>query len=484
MGWMIAAFFALAVQAQSQVTVAGNVAPANPAVRPPGNSNSASGPVLNSSLNTLDGAEPAVGAAPVVETNGPLHTCDDGVSAALQQDAPNMPCWANIRTVDHWNSLFIPDGVSFRASDTAQIPQDVQSSFAYTASGLSAFGLPDGDEAKVYGGLVAGDGLIEKHRWQMMIEDASGAGDYQLGGAHFAHLNRFATRATGELNEQWTWQANATNTYGTDGLRLFAPLDYRMIGQAEAPAPDTISYGLHGGNLMEQAEGTKLRYASSERSHWDFSANDTYRHYWDDGFGVQTVQGRAEYLHAVTRDTAIGFYGEGADQTINLDCELGGGGARLLTQFKTGASLNVTAGVYGASASCGKQVQFQGDAALYLPLGGKTDAYFATNRGLGDGIFEHTTFLDSGSAGVRHTFHQQLSTRIAGAMLYGTDPKTNASLHGSFVDATVRYPLPLGFSQEMAIRHYALSGVGATPNRTIGVITLWWSPTKHRSEGQ
>jgi hypothetical protein len=85
---------------------------------------------------------------------------------------------------------------------------------------------------------------------------------------------------------------------------------------------------------------------------------------------------------------------------------------------------------------------------------------------------------------VRHTFHQQLSTRIAGAMLYGTDPKTNASLHGSFVDATVRYPLPLGFSQEMAIRHYALSGVGATPNRTIGVITLWWSPTKHRSEGQ
>lgn len=469
---------------QSQVTVASSHPAAAPV--PGGPAANASGPVLNSSLNTLDGNEPDVGASPVVETNGPLHTCDDGISASLQQDAPNLPCWANIRTVDHWNSMFIPDGVSFRESDSAQIPADVPSSFSYTAGGLTAFGLPDGPEAKVYSGLAAAAGLIEKHRWQMMIGDAGGAGDYQLHGTNFAGLNRFAARATGELNERWTWQGNATNTFGTDAFRVFAPLDYRMIGQTEAPAADTVSYGLHNGNIMNQEEGVKLRFAGSERSHWDFSAGDTYRHYWDDGFSVQTVRARAEYLHAVTRDTAIGFFGEGDDQMINLACSVGGGGLRLLSQMKNGASLNVTAGVYGASSSCGKQFEFQGDAALYLPLGGKTDAYLAADRGLGDGTVERAVFLDSGSAGLRHTFRNQISTRLSGTLLYGTAPAgtapaDNTSLHGSFAEASLRYPLPMGFSQESAIRHYAVSGAGVAPNRTAAVFTLWWSPTKHHA---
>lgn len=441
-------------------------------------------PVLNSSLNTLDGSDPAVGAAPVVEANGPHHTCDDGVSASLQQDTPNLPCWANIRTVDHWNSMFIPEGVSFHGSDNGQIPADVPSSFAYTAGGLSSYVFPDAPQAKVYGGLGAAAGLIEKHRWQAMLEDAGGGGDYQLQGAHFAGLNRFAARATGEVNQRWTWQVNATNTFGTDALRLFAPLDYRMIGQSEAPAADTVAYGLHAGNYLNQEEGIKLRYADSERSHWDFLAGDTYRHYSDDGFSVSTVRTRAEYLHALTRQTAVGAFGEADHQTNLLDCSLGGGGVRLLTDWHQRASLNLSAGIYGAGASCGKQIQFQGDAAFYVSLNPGSDFYVSANRGLGDGAVERAVFLDTVSAGLRHTFGQQITTRLSGTALYGVDPRANHSLHGSFVEGSIRYPLPGGFSQETAIRHYAVSGVDAPPNRTIAVVTVWWSPQKHHTVAQ
>lgn len=468
----------LLIAQQVQVAAAKDASDPNNA---PGRRDTTSGPLLNSSLNTLDENEPAVGAAPVVETNGPLHTCDDGVSAALQQDAPNMPCWANIRTVDHWNSMFIPEGVSFHGSDTAEIPADVPSSFGYTAGGMSALGLPDNAQAKVYGGLIAGAGLIEKHRWQMMVEDAFGAGDYQLGGAHFAKLNRFAVRGTGELNPRWTWQGNATNTYGTDALRLFAPLDYRMIGQSEAPAPDTVSYGLHAGNVLNQEEGVKLRFAGSERSHWDFSAGDSYHHYSDDGFSVQTIRGRAEYLHAITRETAVGFFGEGDRQGSPLACTLGGAGVRVLSDWHSRASLNLSAGAYGADTSCGKRVQFQGEAAFYYSVSPATDLYVSANRGLGDGAIERAVFLDSASAGMRHTFRREISARLTGTALYGTTPTTNQSLHGSFVEASIRYPLPAGFSQETAVRNYALSGSSVPPNRTVAVLTLWWSPSKHRS---
>jgi len=468
---------------QTPVTIARNTPAANPANLAASNNgpSNTSGPVLNSSLNSLDGSEPAVGAAPVVETNGPLHTCDDGVSASLQQDAPNMPCWANIRTVDHWNSMFIPEGVSFHGSDSAEIPADVPSSFGYTVGGLGAYAFPDGPQYKVYGGLIAGAGLIEKHRWQLMMEDAAGLGNAEYAGANFAGLNRFAARGTGELSERWTWQANATDTFGTDALRTFAPLDYRMIGQSEAPAPDTVAYGLHAGNVLNQEEGMKLRFAGSERSHWDFSAGDDYRHFSDDGFSEQTVRGRAEYLHALTRDTAVGFFGEGDHQNNTLDCSLGGGGARFLSDWGGRASLNVSGGAYGASGSCGKSVQFQGDAALYVSITPDTDIYFSANRGLGDGAVERAIFLDSGSTGLRHTFRRQISARLTGTALYGTDPRNNTSLHGSFSEASIRYPLPMGFSQETAIRHYSVSGFAAPPNRTAAVFTFWWSPQKHRS---
>ena len=155
-----------------------------------------------------------------------------------------------------------------------------------------------------------------------------------------------------------------------------------------------------------------------------------------------------------------------------------------MNDWHSRASLNLSAGIYGASASCGKQAQFQGDAAFYVSLNPRTDLYISANRGLGDGAIERAVFLDTASAGLRHTFRQQITTRLTGTALYGVDPHTNLSLHGSFVEASVRYPLPGGFSQETAVRNYAVSGSAVPPDRTLAVVTLWWSPQKHRAAAQ
>ena len=166
--------------------------------------------------------------------------------------------------------------------------------------------------------------------------------DFQLNGAHLVGLNRAALRATGEITSRWTWQGSATNTYGTDATRVVAPLDFRQAGDAEAPAADTVVYGLHSGRITTGEEGGKLRFADSRRSLWDFSATHAYTQYDADNFLVQTARARVEYLHAVTPAMALGVYGNGEHQTGPLDCSLGGAGLRWVSEWGQHTSLNVT----------------------------------------------------------------------------------------------------------------------------------------------
>ena len=104
-----------------------------------------------------------------------------------------------------------------------------------------------------------------------------------------------------------------------------------------------------------------------------------------------------------------------------------------------------------------------------------TDLYLTGGRDLSDGIFEHSVFLNTGALGVRHSFHRMVDTRVSLNGIQGADPKQ--SFHGTFVDGSLHYLMPLGFSQELEIRHYEVAGT-PTNNRTIAVITLWWTPRR------
>jgi hypothetical protein len=409
----------------------------------------------------------------------PLSSCGDALSAALQQGTPQFPCWANIRTVDRWNSASIGWGISTSSGQAMISPHDVPSSFTFTGGGLSAFSLPGDGQGKAYGGLAAMSGLLERRRWQLMAEDAGGTADFQLSGGHFVGLNLSAVRLTGEITPRLTWQGSATNTYGTDAARQVAPLDYRMIGDSDAPAPDTAAYGLHGGLMTEGEEGIKLRYETSRSSTWDFSAADNYTKYNADAFLVHTERARIEYLHTALDGTALGFYGNGGHQSDSLACSLGGAGMRLLSSWNSHATLSLSGGIAGANPSCGKRVQFIGDAALYTRLTSRTDFYLTARRDLGDGVLEQTVFLSTGGAGIRHSFGRKLDVHASVNDLRGVDRLTKQTYHGSFVDGSLHYRLWRGFSQEMELRRFSFSGLPAEAGRTVGVFTLWWSPPRH-----
>jgi len=422
-----------------------------------------------------------------------LSDCGDALADALQQDSVQRPCWANIRPADHANPINLAEGGAiggnrtFGGEEGERVP-----AFTFALAATAGTNFATGTNGQAYGGLGAFSGLVARRRWQFMLEDGGGLGDFQLNsvdGANRVYLNRAAVRGLGELSARWSWQASAANTYGNDTFRTFAPLDYTTVGNVEAPVPDTVAFGLHSGNMTHEQEDGNLRYESSRRTNWNISAAHTLQYFSDDGVTVQTVGGRAAYVHSVSRNVAFGVYGNGAHQTGTFNCSLGGAGLQGLLQWGDRGSVNVSGGMSGASAACGKSPQFLGDAALYVPLKAHTDFYVTASRALSAGIVEQTALLNTFGAGVKYAFTPRSSIRLTGAALYGLDPRTNHSYQGNFSELAVAYRLGPWFYQDIAVRHYEVHGGPAlglpasaqiSDRQSLVAVTFWWSPNQRQ----
>jgi hypothetical protein len=194
--------------------------------------------------------------SPRTTSTEPLNNCGDSLSEALQQGTPEFLCWANIRTVERWDMASVISGLQPGNDTSVELPKNAPSMFRLTTGGFSGFSFPDANSGQAYGGIGAAKMLVERRRLQLSAEDGGGLADLNAGGNQYlVGLNRAAVRFNGELSPRWTWQGTATNTYGTDAARIVAPLDFRSIGDAEAPAAETVVYGLHTGRMTSALPG-------------------------------------------------------------------------------------------------------------------------------------------------------------------------------------------------------------------------------------
>ncbi|HEY0794901.1 MAG TPA: hypothetical protein VGD64_03895 [Acidisarcina sp.] len=413
-----------------------------------------------------------------------VSNCGDAVSDALGQNGNGMPCWSDIRTVDHWNTISLSRSMEVGSDSTVTIPGAAVRGFSYTVGALSGLDYVAGTHAQAYAGQGAFAAFVRMPKWQMTLEDGGAGADYQLSGAHFAGLNRGAVRFSGTPATRWAWQGGLTNSYGNDVLRTLGPLDYRKVGNikegtAEAPVADVVAYGTHSGNLVDEQEDVKLDYQGSRRSSLGFSVGHTLRHFDDDNATVQTERGRAELLHSLSQGTALGLFAGVSRQTGGADCSLAGLGAVGLVQWSDRASVSLSGALDGASQSCGKRVQGTGDLAVYMRAAPRTDVFLAANRDLSGGVVEHAVLLNSASAGVRQRFTSGASLRLTGAAVHFNDLLTNAPHTGSFAEADGIFPLGRTLLEETAYRHYQVSGLPVTDNRNVLTFTLWWSPKRN-----
>lgn len=427
-----------------------------------------------------------------IPMDGPIVSpeCGDALSAALSVNgSADMPCWANIRAIERWSAADIPDGGGLRGSDGIHLPRDSSSQFSLAAGGIGGTQFFQGNTYNVYGGLLGGAAFLDRERWQLAIEDAGALTSADsTSGRGFAGLNRGAVRIGVQPTQRLTWQGSAANTFGNDALRLVAPFDERRIGSGasstELPVADSVLYGLHTGNVVDEQEDTRVRYEQTRRTNWEFAAGHTLQHYADTGNTIQTLRGRAEFLHAVNDHAALGLFGHTERQNGLAGCSLTGGGVRSVSTFDDHASLNLSGAVSASDASCGRTVTFTGDAAFSLRAGDRTWLSFTANRGLSDGVIERVALLNTAVVGVRHSFRSLVDLRLTAAGVMGNDVFTRQTYTGTFSTVQLSYPIGNHFTGETSLRHVEVTPIPGGANRTIFVTSLWFSPRSHAGNAQ
>jgi hypothetical protein len=413
-----------------------------------------------------------------------ISNCGDALSEALEQSATGMPCWSDIRAVDHWNTLNLGSGMTVRGNTPVNIPGSNAAGFSYTAGSIDGFLFQSPANAQTYGGIGAFSGFLRMRKWQLTFEDGGAGLDFRLlGNNRFVGMNRGAFRASGQLAERWLWQAGATNTYGNDVLRTAGPLDYRKIGgtksgSLEAPVADVVAYGLHSGNLVDEQEDAKADFQESRRTSLGISAAHTFRHYEDDGGTIETERIRTEALHSLSQNAALGLFAAASRQAGPARCSLAGLGAVGLLQWGSHASISASGALDGASNDCGKKVQSTGDFSLYLRTAPRTDLFLSGNRDLSGGVVEQAILLNSASAGIRQRIGSGASIRLTGAAVHFNDVGTNLAHTGTFAEADALFPLGRTLLYEAAYRHFQISSLPVTDNRNVLTFSLWWSPKR------
>jgi hypothetical protein len=443
-------------------------------------------PVETASSNTSSPTPPpATSSYPSDAEGGPVPPadCGDALSEALDAQPNTLPCWSNIRAVDRWNTTQIPDGNGKYATGF-HLSDDKSANLSVVLGSLAATDVTSDPAPHGYGGIAGVSGLIDQAHWQMMFEDAGGGAALSLDGANNpAGINRAAVRAVGEINPRLLWQGSITNTYGTDSLRLFAPLDYRQVGDAQVVVADAVAYGLHEGRVTDEEEDAKLRYESSRRSNWDLAFGHTLQAYSDDGALIQTERGRLEFLRAISPNLAIGIYGTAERQDGPSPCSLAGLGLRSLANWKSRATLSISGAASAASQGCGNNAVFTGDVSFSaMPLKGYS-FFVGVNRGLSGGVIEHTVLLNSLTAGVQHQFRPGWDVTLSAAGIRGTDPITPKTYSGSFEALAFAFPVSTRFVLETSVRHFQVSPASLRDNRVILISTLWFNP-RRRSDSR
>lgn len=420
--------------------------------------------------------------------------CGDAVSEALHSNTPEMPCWADLRSVDRFRAAPVQGGELLRPqSDNGVQSADFRRA-SVTAGLIGGTSFLHGPNPQGYGGIAAVAGTIGHRRWQLSAEDVGSGADLRSAGSNRAvALNRGTLRFRAATTPRFVVQARVTNSYGTDAYRLLAPLDYRMVGTSQVPVADTASYGLHAGRVLSGQEDVSTRYAATRRTSWDVSAAHSIRNYSDVGATVQTLRARAAVLHAVSPGFAMGVFATAATQTSAHTalatapaCSLAGGGFTAESRWQNRLTFDLEAGAAGSTSGCGDTLQAIGRASLSLRASSQTTVYVAADRDLGAGILLSVPMLNSASVGLRHALGRSAGFNVDAGGLLGSNPNTRQQSSAVFADADIHYRIGAHLVQQTSIRRFQSSRfdrVASQPGgQTAVTFSLWF--TTRAAEGQ
>jgi len=330
-------------------------------------------------------------------------------------------------------------------------------------------------------GFLGGQGSVAKlfasDRTSFLLQDAVNVTSYLAAGPTTVAFNQFSAAFSSHLRETWSLQGSAFTSYGNDSLRTVAPMPQEPVGQGGGVGPDAASYGLYAGDVFTGQGSLSLHHQTSAQSGWTFSGNETNLRYFDADTSQNTVTGRAEFQHIATRTWTYGIYGVGIRQNGSIDCSSGGGGMDIEYRPSRQVEVAASGGPVSGTGACAHNVQFLSNASLSIRPTRNTAFYMTANHRPNNGILPQAQWITSITAGADHLFNQRFEGTANYAYSYGAASGGNPAVQESYIGASLKVVFAGSMWETMSILRYTNAGFDASPNRTIALFTLWWTPS-------
>jgi hypothetical protein len=342
----------------------------------------------------------------------------------------------------------------------------------YDSALLSKSGL----STKFIGGQAVMGRLFSSSRSQLLLQDAVSGTRYSAGGGVFQKLNTVSIAFKHSINEKWNLQGMAMNTFGNDALRALAPIVQQPVGGTNGINPEATTYGLRTGNVLTTISALALNQKRTALNSWSFSVTNNDQRYFDYSLAENTLTGRADLLHAVNRSLSYGVYGIAIRQSGAMSCVNAGAGLSFSYRTSRILQFSGSGGPVSGTGVCGRAFEIVSNGSVSIQPTRNTAFFVTADRRPNTGLLDKAVWMTSLTGGVHHQLNSWMEASSSYAYTVGTSDMDKQSYQAHYFDASIRFLLKGGFSEDFSVRNYRTIGFELNPGQTIAVFTVWWSP--------
>jgi len=290
-------------------------------------------------------------------------------------------------------------------------------------------------------------------------------------------MHAAAIAISGNINERWKWNINASGNHGTDSTRFLAPQQSVAVGEVPGTGPNSASYLANAGTVTYATGSAGVQYRISERDSLEVGIANTFSRYSGLKQNNSIATTSLGYGRALSPSVEMRAYGQTYYYYGAINCASFGGGVGIKWHVLDGAFLTLSGGPQINTTACGKQQGFSYSAAFSTRLTGKSQIYMLAARQPAISYQGPGLWQTSASAG----YQRQVSTVSTlkfdvGYVRSDTLTAVN-SYHGTYFDCVYGVQLGHGFSASYSYRGFVGDTGGTGFSRNVALFSLAWTPS-------
>jgi hypothetical protein len=282
--------------------------------------------------------------------------------------------------------------------------------------------------------------------------------------------------ASGDSNERWKWNLNASGNHGEDAIRFLAPQQGVAIGEVPGTGPSSASYLANAGTVTYVTGSAGIQYRKSERDSLEFSIANAFSRYSGLSESNSIATTSLGYDRDLSTSVEMRAYGQTYYYYGGINCASFGGGVGIKWHVLDGAFLSLSGGPQLNTTACGKQQGFSYSAAFSTRLTGKSQIYVLAAREPAISYQGPGLWQTSASAGYQRQVLASGTLKFDVGHISSDTTTVVNSYHGTYFDCVYGVQLGHGFNASYSYRGFAGETGGTGFSRNVAFFSLAWTP--------